>query len=470
MPEQLAMLERPQQALDPEKLARWSLAWEATKRQLAYRLAIKTLEDDPSGLRDAWYLYLDAYPTKDCGRWRCQTCPRENCQRFVDETQKILGYDGEIIVCDMCFKPEWDDDAYADIDGHNACEPCRDERGSCERCSDWSISEDFLQYVDGYGYCESCFGDIASFCDECDVYYFNDRAYEHDHDSWCQCAPQRLDFTMPARDYTLQQDERIEVELAKGFINEQATDAVVSLLWNEQFRQIDQDWRNALYVDHRTPRPEGYMEYHEVQQVVESLERVWQAKQGNWTRRLSKAFYEKGVKLNPGVLAKAGTTVKAHAGGNTNKWFVEFTRDLNQPPGNFYHEDSCWWGGENQSLCALKHWGGLGMRSYEDETARRDYPTGRAWVQPLDKDMRPTADVEGAHAYVVYNGYGELSGYTPARLVAHLTSKTYKKIEFSANYQYVNCGGYLVADQETCNATDEVYIGSGLDSHQKVAA
>jgi hypothetical protein len=71
----------------------------------------------------------------------------------------------------------------------------------------------------------------------------------------------------------------------------------------------------------------------------------------------------------------------------------------------------------------------------------------------LNDNLEPTDDAIRAHAYVVYNGYGDLSGYEPARMVAYLTGRTYAKIELYITGQYVNGNkGFLVADQATCDA------------------
>jgi hypothetical protein len=147
-----------------------------------------------------------------------------------------------------------------------------------------------------------------------------------------------------------------------------------------------------------------------------------------------------------------------------SEYHLEVTRDLNGPADEFCHEDSCWWGGESESRCALKSWGGLALRSYGHESDR--YATGRAWVQPLDETLRPTHDAVGAKAYIVYNGYEKLDGYTPARIVAHLTGLTYRKIELHISPQYVNgSSGYLVADEATCAETNILELC--YDQHYK---
>jgi len=102
----------------------------------------------------------------------------------------------------------------------------------------------------------------------------------------------------------------------------------------------------------------------------------------------------------------------------------------------------------------------LGLRSFSEY----GNVTGRAWVQPLNADLLPTHDAEHAHAYLVFNGYGELDGYQSARIVAHLSSKSYRKISFSTRAMYVNNdAAYLIADEATCAATSHVSIDAGCD-------
>jgi hypothetical protein len=72
----------------------------------------------------------------------------------------------------------------------------------------------------------------------------------------------------------------------------------------------------------------------------------------------------------------------------------------------------------------------------------------------------------------VFNGYGDLSGYVPARIVAHMAGMTYRKIGFDCSPMYVNNNsGYLVASEEIA----ERYAKAGAlhlytDTHSRLHA
>jgi hypothetical protein len=202
--------------------------------------------------------------------------------------------------------------------------------------------------------------------------------------------------------------------------------------------------------------------------MMDAVGDQWQGKRGNYTRRLSREVYNTmGLKIPGALVSKIGNYAKEHS-SDTSEWAVEFTRDLNLSPEDFCHEDSCWWGSYYESRCALKSWGGLGIRTFEND-GYADVPTGRAWVQPLNKDMQPTHNTINAHAYVVFNCYEALSMAKPARIIAHLTGRTYRKIQLNSDAQYINGdSGWLVADEETCQNTDSLYFDH--DCHDKYDA
>jgi hypothetical protein len=120
----------------------------------------------------------------------------------------------------------------------------------------------------------------------------------------------------------------------------------------------------------------------------------------------------------------------------------------------FYHDDSCWWQGYSESRCALKTNGGFGLRTFD----RHGDVTGRAWVMPLKLSasghLEPTFNTETPDAFTVFNGYGDLAGYTAPRIVGHMAGWTYRKIGFDASPMYVNAGGYLVAPEEVAKKYD----------------
>jgi hypothetical protein len=428
----------------------------------AYMALVRELEAKPEQLHEAWSLYLVAtgVPRRSCGP-TCRECSAELDSRpteFVDIVNKSLGEEDACRFCAACLKPEWIDDINIDRDGDSACDDCRNRYDTCSRCEQWSLNEPGMSLVYGNTYCESCLEEYCSYCDECFLYYLDENAADHDHQGTpdCGCEPQELHFQILANSHgVLHEDERLLIELAEGHISDEAVRAVVTMLWDEQFRHLQLLGTGPGITQFRN--------------AVESVGRMWQMKEGNYTKRLSKMFYQRfQAKLDPGLLSRVGSLVKQHA-GSTHSWYVEFTRDLNQSASAFFHDGSCWWGSESQSLCAFKHWGGLGIRSYRSEDQDRDRPSGRAWIQPLNEDLQPTQDVFGAHAYIVYNGYGDLEGYTAPRLVAYLTSRSYRKINLGIKRQYVNGGGgYLVGDQETC-ITDGIRL-TLTDTHEKVAA
>jgi hypothetical protein len=209
----------------------------------------------------------------------------------------------------------------------------------------------------------------------------------------------------------------------------------------------------------------------------------WQTRDGNFTKRLSrKAYQAYGIKLAPDDLSKIGVIARNHS--KAVDMTIEVTRQLNKSSRYFANDGSCWWGSYGESRCAFKTNGGFALRSF-DRSGFRDGPTGRAWVLPLRKQQRtdagtytssqprdcrgrfahaphkrltPTFDTLTPDAMVVFNGYGELSGYTPARIVSHMLGWTYQKINFDATPMYINSGGYLVGPEPVVQATDELYL------------
>lgn len=447
------------------------------ERPVSWQSLVQRLPDDPDLLNDAYRLFVETNrvrrpndPLANCTCSACRSIRRRQVspQAFLDAVNQLDDVDDAAVLCAKCEEPAWSYDCEDDVNGWSACQGCRDDISTCSQCGDWSIDDYFLSWCGDYSYCESCRDRYLHWCEECDRYYHDDDAEYHRHRG-CECQPSSipLRFEIPANSHgTIKDDERLLVELPTGFITDEALEAALNLMWVEQFRQL---WMDAGHP-YLFFAESGVVTHGELYEALYSMDRNWQTREGNFTRRLSKMLHTRfNTKLDPGLLSRVGSTIRQHT-SNSNRWYVEFTRELNDDAAAFYHEDSCWWGSEGQSRCALKHWGGLGMRCYSTEEQERRMPDGRAWVQPLNENLQPTMDVLGAHAYLVYNGYGDLSGYTAARLVAYLASRTYRKISLSIYHQYVNgSSGFLIADQATCDATDSVYI-NGLSYHTAVAS
>jgi hypothetical protein len=149
---------------------------------------------------------------------------------------------------------------------------------------------------------------------------------------------------------------------------------------------------------------------------------------------------------------------------------IEMTRDLNQSAEDFYHEDSCWWQSYSESRCSLKSNGGIGMRTFKSN-GFRDRVNGRAWIMPMrlddNGDLQPTFDSLTPDAFVIFNGYGDLSGYTPARIVAHMAGMTYRKISFDCSPMYVNGNSaYLVTSEDIATKyATKGHLSIYTDSH-----
>jgi hypothetical protein len=375
-------------------------------------LVLLNRELDPwdDDLNDAYYAFRQVSP------WGYATLAD-----FIAAAARFLGWDLSQCYCCGDLAPSDHDDWYSGIDGERYCGLCySDTFTSCDECGD-EIWRDDSHYADWCELvmCASCYHDAES------------------ERNGCTCEAPNMRFRFPANGAgTVCQDERLDVTLPSGTISDEGLAEIRYL--------VTRDLECPLGIDH----------------IWGDLGDQWQGKRGNYTRRLSSALHKAGgYKLSAEALSKVGNIARQHS-SDGSEWAIEFTRDLNLPAEDFYHEDSCWWQSYSKSRCALKNWGGIGMRTFGEWGGVE----GRAWVQPLDADMRPTHDAANAHAYVVYNGYGDLSGYAAARIVAHLTGRTYRKVGFSADPQYVNAGGYLIADAATCEEYGTVTL-PGNDAH-----
>lgn len=381
--------------------------------------AMLTIAGDETTLQEAWDAWKVVYYA-------------QRPEDFISAVGEMTSV--QCMFCD-CGRLVWvDDDTTTVANGDRVCDAvCLHNYSSCYNCDEYHY-DDSVIYVSGRTYCDGCRDNDCTYCEECEEWFLDSA----NHDHGCDCAPPHARFSFPADGHgTVRQNERLTVELPKGTIDDEGISRITRLL--------------------QKSIPDPYI----AAAIVGEVGPIWQAKRGNFTRRLSSAFHARGVKLAAGVVSEIGNLARAHS-SDAADWHVEFTRDLNESAEHFYHGESCWWGSHSESRCCLKNWGGLALRTFTD--VDDEHPSGRAWVQPLGADMCPTHDTVGARAYVIYNGYGDLSGYTAPRLVAHLTSRSYRKIGFCAEYQYVNGEvGYLVADEATCTETET--IGFCYDPH-----
>lgn len=246
--------------------------------------------------------------------------------------------------------------------------------------------------------------------------------------------------TAPQQSFTVRNDgqpplasgTRVGITMPEGMISAEGIRGIRDCLWNAAPLGVDEGDRLRFLAMH----------------LVDELGYEWQTRKGNYTKRLSSYAYRAGrLKLTPEILSQVGCIARDHS--KPADFTVEVTRDLNRPASAFCNRGSCWWGCESESLCALKTNGGFALRSF----GFTGLVSGRVWVMPLrldgDGDLVPTFDTVTPDAFAVFNGYGDLGGYTGARVMASMAGWTYKKIGFTCAPMYVNAGGYLIAPEET---------------------
>lgn len=361
---------------------------------------------------------------------------------FLNAVRQISGTD--VLSCLSCNDWEWIDNSHALASGDYVCGSCVKDYTPCDGCGLYTEDHD-ITYVGGYrlgrSYCSDCLGDHCYYCDECDEWDIDEHEHEPDP-SLCECESPNLSFQFPAVGTdsisTFGNDERITVTLPAGVIDEVGLKKILLFL-------IDSEMPASI---------------SDINEALNEVGNQWQSRRGNFTRRLARELHKRGgLKMPDGVISEVGNLARRYS-SESSKWSIEMTRNLNMPPEAFCHQDSCWWQSYSASRCALKNWGGLGLRAFHVEENYYDDPIGRAWVQPLNADLSPTHDTMNARAYMVYNCYGHLSGYVAARIIGHLTSMTYRGgVEFCAGDQYINNNtAWIVSDIATCENTSSLSI------------
>lgn len=377
--------------------------------------------------------YLTRYPFSDevvRTLWRRQTATGES---FIDYLGTVLQNpeDAErVTFCDDCGVPGGETFSAVN-DDDLVCDDCSANYYCCDDCD--RMYDSTTPTLHATEVCDRCLRNGSwSWCDECEGYYLEECPGEHD--SGCPCQAPHQAFSVrndgaPA----LANDTRTTVALPAGLISAEGVQSIWRYLHDASFREEeDSDTRLKLY---------------QLSTTVTELDATVQTPQGNYAKRLSRLAYQRfGLKLTPDQLSQVGNLAAQHSQGAA--YDVEVTRDLNLPAADFVHEDSCWWQSYASSRCALKQSGGFGLRAFNGPT-----PVGRAWVLPLaldeNGDLSPTHDTTTPAAFVVFNGYGTLSGYAPARLVAHMAGLTYRKVGFYCDPMFVNGNtGYLVAPED----------------------
>lgn len=410
---------------------------------------------------------------------------------FGDHVRSIvsdpLDVDEFLTYCEDCAHYHHEDDlVWLDPYDKSVCESCADGYPSCNDCGD-RVHTDYLTWVNDERVCESCLDYNYSYCDGCDEYYYSrDGGYCCDDNCDCESPMQKFSIRNDGLE-PLANDTRTTLTLAAGVISEEGLLAINRLLHRQANNEeqgaeppywITGDDGNYVYDDRgllqTNPEYEAWRNvkarwYNLANDVYEGkIGNDWQTRDGNFTKRLSRYAYKTyGVKITPEVISEVGNIGSQHSQGATVN--IEVTRDLNLPAYEFAHEDSCWWQSYYEGRCSLKSNGGFGLRSFNSYGV-----TGRAWVMPLKRKgegtaLEPTFDTMDADAFVVFNGYGDLNGYTPARIMAHMSGMTYRKVTFFNSPMYVNGDmGYLVAPEEIADAYTDGTLQLHTSTHSSL--
>jgi len=362
--------------------------------------------------------------------------------------------------CYHCTTPGLQNDDSLMLDG--AYYLCSDVcAANYQRCSECNAIVSVLDHFHDTGTCQDLCGDCRDesyfWCDDCDAWYANDLAGDHKHGD-CDCPTYETEFSIRHGDVTLANDTYVQVQLPAGQISA------------EGISDITQYLRYDDYFNARTD-PDTYRVSHNLEELGDQ----WQQRDGNYTKRLSRMAYKRfGVKIPPEMLSRVGDIAREHS--RPVDFTVAITRELNMNPEEFCHSDSCWWQSYGTSRCALKSNGGFALRTFGPPVITMGvegyrYPAGRAWVMPLRYDeqaypaFRPTFETLTPDAFVVFNGYEELAGYNPARLLSHMVGWTYRKVAFSCDPMYVNSGGYLVAPEPLAHRYTDQSISLTVNFH-----
>jgi hypothetical protein len=347
-----------------------------------------------------------------------------------------------IMWCAYCDTPGWRAGAKVIAGSRRpACDRCLQRCSRCQRCNAYLWPGREVIFTAGPldprqigPLCVPCCELDYEMCHVCRRWY--PRAEHHDMAHRCQCVARHPQFRFRLHGGGwVGSDTRFAVTQPAGRIGDPGLEEIHRLMLNVHGSTIAQ--------------------------MVYLVDSEWQLRDGNYSKRLARAVYKQYlVKMEPDVLARVGAIAKEHAGAST-AWYLEFTRDLNGPVTAYANPKSCWWGGFSRSRCTMKENGGLGLRSYDSMEVATDRPNGRVWILPIDARMNVTEDVEGASGFALFNGYGRLQGYAPARIIAQMCEMTYRKVSILAgdnHILYVNQQqGYLVSDPATCDAVSEWY-------------
>lgn len=333
----------------------------------------------------------------------------------------------------------------------NACVPNFTSCGSCNEL----YRSGTMNYVMGHDnqVCGRCIRAHYRYCNECDGYFNRADRAEHDHSNASCCGSPATKFKVQNNGSgLLRNDKKVHVSLPAGEISEEGVEAI----------------RSAVHNMYYESEPGDRTQWLKLAAQLKDLGNQWQTRDGNYPKRLSRYAYKKyGLKVPPKLMTQVGNIARDHS--TAVDFTIAVTRMLNKPARDFGHPESCWWSSYSTSRCVLKTNGGFGLRSFNANKR----VSGRAWVIPLKKTetggLTPTFETEKPAAFIIFNGYGDMQGYTAARIVSYMNGMTYRKVEFSGAPMYINSSsGYLVGPDEVVEPYTDGSFGLSFTKHSNL--
>lgn len=375
--------------------------------------------------------------------------PRNHLQLFRDHlAPRVIDPKNldEILQCPDCLQIKRPDECTTDAEGRTVCATCI--KTYYATCTDCDKPTRYQRYTeDGRRVCTSCADRDYTYCERCDRYYnpeTTDNSHRHDGSDCCSVPEEATTFFIPNDgNPPLVNDTMTTITLPAGDLSDEGVQAIARYLMDQRVTTID---------------PVAQRTWLTIGSRVHEIGPKWQAKEGNFTKRLSRWAYQQfGFKIPAEVISQVGNIGAMHS--TATDFHLEVSRLLDQSAEEWGHPESCWWQSYFHSRCALKSNGGFGIRT------KSEYGevTGRTWVYPLkrtvddpttlrrhDTWLTPTFETTTPDAYVVFNGYGNLAGYAGSRVLAHMAGMTYRKVAMALgpNSYVNNDSAYLVAPED----------------------
>lgn len=385
------------------------------------------LLENTTTLLDGWRAFNIERPTYGSERSR-----RIGFHRYVARETRI-GLDSataRVVFCLYCSLPALASLAHP-AQGGMVCDSCVARYSHCANCDELTLTSTHVPTLAQTMICARCATREFLYCHTCRGYYRKRYRTDHRHGTRSCCCSEERTFTVPhVGDDPLQNDVQVHVSLPSGEISDEGIEQIRAQLGHQGYY---------------TTYNERVM-WRRLQQTIDELGPQWQTKQGNWPKRLSSLAYKKyKLKIPPELMTLIGNIARDNSHGVD--FNVEVTRELNRGARAFGYSGSCWWQSYSRSRCTLKTNGGFALRTFDENGV-----TGRAWVMPLKSDVDrliPTYETMTPAAYVLFNGYGKLTGYAAPRVLSHMTGWTYRKIQYTCGPMYINSSaGFLVAPEE----------------------